>query len=104
MSATKQIGGTLGIAETSILGSSIAWSISRSDGAPTVLTSIASFDPDAIDRGYVIRSSGDNPRYWTSFAPGRVELAAGAGDFGLAKCIRAAERHLSSNKVSSPQR
>jgi hypothetical protein len=99
MSATKQIPGTLGIAETAILGSSIAWSISRHDGAPTVLTSIASFDPDETACGYVIRSSGDNPRYWTAFAPGRSELAAGAGDFGLAKCIRAAERHRNSNNV-----
>lgn len=95
----ERIARQLGIAETAILGSTIPWCIDRYNGEPTRLHSIASFDPDDLARGYLITGQGDTTRYWTAYAPGGChpanELAAGAGDMGLAKCIKACERHLS---------
>lgn len=97
--------GFLGIAETAILGSSIAWSIDRRSDqqVPVALHSVPSLNPEAVIDGYSITSTGDNPRYWTAYRPGgrdgKHELAAGAGEMGLAKCIRAAERHLQTSAV-----
>lgn len=54
--------------------------------------------------GYAITRQGNNPDYWTAFRPGGIqpsnELAAGAGDFGLAKCISACGKHFSTNRGS----
>lgn len=86
-----------GIAETAILGSTLRWSLqAQSAGFP--------HDCWVSAEGYQVMSQGDNPKYWTALDPtGRDLHAAGAGDFGLAKCIRACERHFQSHKVPSPQ-
>jgi hypothetical protein len=56
-------------------------------------------------QGYTITRQGENPPYWTGYSPGGCdpsrELAAGAGNLGLAKCIRRAERHLEEVQASA---
>lgn len=92
--------GAIGIAETAILGSTLHWSLQTEDEHP---------QPDAwlcwhSSCGYRVMSSGDNPRYWTALDARSEHVAAGAGDMGLAKCIRACERHAISNnaRVQTP--
>ena len=71
------------------LGSTLTWSLQTEDEYP---------QPDAwlcwrTACGYRVMSQGDNPRYWTALAPNATHVAAGAGDRGLAKCMRYCERH-----------
>jgi hypothetical protein len=98
--------GNLGIAETAILGSSISWCLEHCDDVVVRLHSALPHEEQAS--GYQITSQGDNPRYWTAYAPGGTdpsrELWSGAGSLGVAHCIKACERHRSSNKDSSVQR
>lgn len=82
--------GTLTTADLAILGSLLAWTRHESDTGRIAWQS---------DR-YRILSDGDNPRYWTATVRldrDRVHLGAGAGDIGLAKCVRLAERHAQTN-------
>lgn len=95
--------GTLGPAEMAILGSTIAWRVEKDGDSPSRLTQAN--EPDA---GYQITSQGDNPRYWTAYAPGGTDstrqLWSGAGSLGVAHCIRACERHAQASANHSPQR
>ena len=78
--------GTLTTADMAILGSTLAWTRHESDTGRIAWQS----------GRYRILSDGDNPRYWTATVRldrDRVHLGAGAGDLGLAKCVRLCERH-----------
>ncbi len=78
--------GTLGIAEQAILASTLHWTRHESDTGRIAWQS----------GPYRVLSEGDNPRYWTAtvrIERDRVELGAGAGDLGLAKCVRNCEAH-----------
>ena len=76
--------GPLGISEAAILGSTLAWTrhVHEFSGRITWYT----------PAGHRIQSDGDNPRYWTASCLGK-HLGAGAGEFGLAKCVRLCEGH-----------
>ena len=92
---TAAIPGTLGLAEQAILASTIPWALERIDCELWRLT-------DGHER-YRITSEGDNPRYWTARELGVAkDLAAGAGELGLVKCIRACERHAQTSAAESP--
>lgn len=95
MTKVDDMPGTLGIAEQAILASTLVWARHESDTGRIAWQSGA----------YRVLSDGDNPRYWTASVRldrDRVELGAGAGDFGLAKCVRSCERHAQENSDQCP--
>ena len=97
MTKADPIPGTLTTAELAILGSTMPWTKHESDTGAIAW----------VSGPYRILSEGDNPRYWTATVRldrDRVQLASGAGDLGLAKCVRYAEKHWAAcDSVSSQE-